>query len=534
MRNVVSMYMTGLVVLGLALSSLSCTDLNEDPITEIIEEDFNPTEAALASLMGEPYQQLRGWWMSWHGFLDSQEETADAFLTPTRPNGWDDDGIYIQLHKHTWHQNHPQATNGWGRAYDVINSANRLINQIESGELELPEELSTSSIAELRGLRAYAYYILLDFFGRVPIVTDFTDTSLPTQAERQEVYDFVVSELNEVIPELSAETGESTYGRVNQWAARGILARVYLNAEVYTGTPQWDEVIAVTNEIIDSGLFALEEDYRAPFARDNDKSVEMVWGLPYDAISGCCSNFHMKTLKPALRFVYNFEPTQPWGGSASNPQFIDTYDEDDGRLEDTWLMGPQFDDQGRGYDFTQHVPRIDAPPDQAGFHYGFPVWKYEIYSGMLGASDVDYPIVRYADVLLMKAEALLRTGDAGAAAQIVTDIRQRAFAETNPSKATLTGADLMEGSSYNYGWYNQDGVVDGENGGADIQYGRFLDELGWELAVEGHRRQQLIRFGVFTTKTWFNHTPNGDHVTVFPIPDEELSTNSNLTQNPGY
>jgi hypothetical protein len=73
-----------------------------------------------------------------------------------------------------------------------------------------------------------------------------------------------------------------------------------------------------------------------------------------------------------------------------------------------------------------------------------------------------------------------------------------------------------------------------ENGGADIQYGRFLDELGWEFAVEGHRRQHLIRFGVFTTKTWFNHTPQGDHVTVFPIPEGALDTNSNLTQNPGY
>jgi starch-binding outer membrane protein, SusD/RagB family len=72
------------------------------------------------------------------------------------------------------------------------------------------------------------------------------------------------------------------------------------------------------------------------------------------------------------------------------------------------------------------------------------------------------------------------------------------------------------------------------NGGADIQYGRFLDEIGWEFAAEGHRRQQLIRFGVFTTKTWMNHTPNGDYRTVFAIPQSRLNTNPKLTQNPGY
>ena len=230
--------------------------------------------------------------------------------------------------------------------------------------------------------------------------------------------------------------------------------------------------------------------------------------MPYDAINGCCSNFHMKTLKPELRFVFNMQ-AQPWGGSASNPQFIDTYDPDDTRLEDTWLMGPHFTPDGRyGYDFVEYVPRIDS----TAFNNGFPVWKYEIYAGETGASDVDYPIIRYAEVLMMRAEALLRTGQADAAAALVTQVRQRAFAATDPSKATVTGAQLIQGSSYDYGWDDTDGVVKTGpggapvvNGGADIPYGRFLDELGWEFAAEGHRRQDLIRFGGFTTKTWFNH-----------------------------
>lgn len=521
---------------GIALAAAGCTDLTETPYTEITEANFNPTAGDLAALMAPAYTPLRDVWMGWYGNLDFQEETADAFITPVRPNGWYDGGTYIRLHEHRWDSGQGQPGSLWDRAFSGINAANRVIYQIESGIIPVEEEVQTPLLAELTALRAYYYYLLLDAFGNVPIVTDFTSTEVPQQSNRQQVYDFVVSELTAAIPDLSEETGVATYGRMNRWAAVGLLARVYLNAEVYVGTAEYDEVITLTQQIIDSGLFALESDYRRPFARDNHASTELVWAVPYDAINAGGSSFHMKTLKPELRFVFNMQ-AQPWGGSASNPQFIETYDEDDTRLGDTWLMGPQFDAQGRGYEFVQHVPAIT----DSEFHHGYPVRKYEIYSGMTGSSDVDYPILRYAEVLMMQAEALLRTGDADAAAALVTQVRQRAFAETAPGKAAVTGAQLQQGSVYNYGWYDTDGVVKSAaggtpvtGGGADVQYGRFLDELGWEFAAEGHRRQHLIRFGVFTEKTWFNHTPNGDHRTLFAIPLGALETNSNLQQNPGY
>jgi hypothetical protein len=418
-----------------------------------------------------------------------------------------------------------------------------VIYQIESGVLPLEGDIRTGIIAELRAMRAYYYSLLLDNFGNVPVVTDFTSTEVPDQTPRAEVYDFVVSELLATIPDLSDVSTSEMYGRMNSWAARGILARVYLNAEVYTGTPRWNEVIAVTQEIIDSGRYQLDATYRGPFSRNNHTSPELIFAVPYDEVFGGGSNFHMKTLKPDLRFVFDMS-AGPWGGSASNPQWIDTYDPDDGRLGDTWLMGPQFDNQGRGYDFVQYVP---AMVDGAGgawkveFYHGFPVRKYEIYAGMTGSSDVDYPALRYADVLMMAAEASLRSGDAGRAAVLVTEVRQRNFTGAAAGKATVTGADLMQGSAYNYGWYDTDGVVKTgpggapvTNGGGDIQYGRMLDELGWEFAAEAHRRQQLIRFGVFTTKTWFNHEPNGDYRTIFAIPQPRLNTNDKLAQNPGY
>lgn len=526
-----------LALVTIAVGTVACTDLTEVPYEEITEANLTPTADDLAAMIAPVYTPQRGIWMSWYGMVDWQGETADILITPVRPNGWYDGGIYIQNHEHRWNSLSPGHGNGkWGQFYGGIIAANRVIHQIETDFIALEGGLRTSTLAELRAMRAFYYYLLLDNFGNVPIVTDYTDTELPEPSTRQEVYDFVVSELTEVIPDLSEESGEAMYGRMNRWAALGILGRVYLNAEVYTGTAQWSEVLAVTEQIINSGRFQLDDSYRDVFARDNNTSPEIIFAVPYDAALGCCSNFHMKTLKPDLRFVFGMA-TGPWGGSASNPQWIDTYDPDDGRLEDTWLMGPQFDDQGRGYDFVQHVPSIQSTQ----FNHGFPVFKYEIYEGMTGASDVDYPIVRYAEVLMMAAEAMLRTGNAGGAATLVSQVRARNFEGDAAAKATVTGAELMQGSRYNYGWYDDDGVVKSgpggtpvSDGGGDIQYGRFLDELGWEFAAEAHRRQQLIRFGVFTTKTWFNHTPNGDHRIIFPIPQQRLDTNAKLAQNPGY
>jgi hypothetical protein len=537
MRHTALARSAALLCLGMALAiTTACTDLTEVPYTEVTDQNFKPTDKDLGALIAPAYTALRPLWMGWYGNLDFQEETADAFLTPVRPNGWYDGGTYIRLHEHRWDANQGQPNSLWANCFGGINAANRVLYQLESGVLPVADNVKANISAELRALRAYYYSLLLDNFGNVPIVTDFAAKDLPAQSTRKQVYDFVVSELTAVIPTLSEQTGTTTYGRVTKWGALGVLARVYLNAEVYTGTPQYDKVIDLTKQIIDSKKYQLEASYRAPFARNNDKSIENIWAVPYDAINATESSFHMKTLKPDLRFVFNMQ-AQPWGGSASNPQFIDTYDPDDTRLGDTWLMGPQFDSQGRGYNFVKHVPSIT----ETQFNNGYPVWKYEIYAGQTGASDVDYPIIRYAEVLMMQAEALLRTSQADQAAVLVSQVRARAFAKTNPAKATVTGADLLKGSSYNYGWYDKDGVVKTaangtpvQNGGADIQYGRFLDELGWEFAAEGHRRQDLIRFGVFTTKTWFNHAPNGEFRRLFAIPSGAISTNSNLKQNIGY
>jgi hypothetical protein len=132
---------------------------------------------------------------------------------------------------------------------------------------------------------------------------------------------------------------------------------------------------------------------------------------------------------------------------------------------------------------------------------------------------------------MTKAEALLREGHPDDAAALVTKVRERDF-KSDPAKAVVTGAQLMEGSSYDYGLRNH--LESTDEGGADIKYGRMLDELGWEFCQEGRRRQDMIRFGVFTTKSWLSHSPNGSYRALLPIPTSALQTNPNLKQNPGY
>lgn len=520
------------LLVSTSLLLASCTDLTTAPSDEVTEANFEPTERDVANLVAPVYTELR-YWFNWQGYMDLQEEPADTYVTPVRPNGWYDGGTYVRMHKHTWTPEAYQHTNLWNTAFGGINNANRVLNQIETGTLPVEGQVKTDLVAELRGMRAFYYYLLLDNFGNVPIVTDFTREEPPPQASREEVYNFVVSEFQEVIPELSERADQSTYGRLNKWAAKTVLADTYLNAEVYIGESQYDKVINQTNDIIEAGRYQLEDNYLDNFTRNNQNSEENIFVVPYDEVNAQGNGWHMKYLKPVNQETHNLQ-AQPWGGSASQPQFIDTYDEDDERLEDTWMRGPQKNDQGETLiTYVKNIPGINT--EETGFGNGYPISKYEIYEGMTSNSDVDAVIYRYAHVLMMKAEALLRTGNASQAADLVTQVRERSFDDTNPSKAEVTGAELQQGSTYEYGiWDGQNQEVVERQGGEDIQYGRFLDELGWEFAVEAHRRQDLIRFGVFTTKKWFNHRPNGEHTKLFPIPQSELESNSKLEQNPGY
>jgi hypothetical protein len=518
--------------LGITIMLGSCTKLDEEVYDQVLETSFKPTEKDIPAIMGTAYTPLRTVMVGWQGNFDLQEEPADIIVTPERPNGWVDGGTYQRMHRHEWTPTEWQPRNSWNENYKGVNNANRILSQIEDGSIPVTTG-KEALVAELRAVRAFYYSMLLDNHGNVPLVVDFKDASLPKQSTRKQVYDFVEKELLETIPLLSEKADNSTYGRMNKWAARATLANVYLNAEVYTGTQQWEKCIEQCNEILTKGPYVLETNFKTNFLTNNNTSKELIFAVPFDEIFATQNSIHMKTLAtahgPALQML-----AQPWGGNCAVPQFIDTYDPDDTRLKDTWLQGPQYNTSNGQLVLT--YTKAVAGLESNGFFDGYRIGKYEIKVGARNGLSVDYPVFRLAGVKMMKAEALLRNGKADEAAVIVTEVRTRAFASTNPAKATVTGAQLQMGSSYKYGWQNRDGSIADLQGGADIPYGRMLDELGWEFAAEGQRRAQLIRFGVYSRKIWFNHRPKLDGKTriLFPIPQVEIDKNPNLKQNDDY
>jgi starch-binding outer membrane protein, SusD/RagB family len=531
------------IILVTLIILCGCTKLKDDSYNEIIAGQFDPTAQDLASLVGAAYVNWRFVLNAWNGYARIQEATSDEAVVPARPNGWVDGGIYRRLHEHKWTSDDDVTINTWSRTYAGITNCNRVIYQLESGSIPVSSG-KEETLAELKVLRASYYYVLCDVYGNVPIVTDFNvpDGFLPEQSTRKQVYDFIIKEIKDNIALLSDKNDRTSYGKFNQWAAYALLAKMYINAEVYTGTAAWDECIAACNAIINSGKgFILEPVQRSVFVTDNENSKEIIFALPFDetyVTDWNAFDIHMQTLQPASQATYNLKST-PWGGICAIPQFINTFDPDDARYRDNWIKGQQYSAAGEPLNctmgaytgkplaFINEVPGIDLSEEIHGFRLG----KFEFKQKANVQLSNDWPLFRYADVLLMKAESLLRNGDPGGAAALVTEVRRRNFTE-HPAKAIVTAADLVKGSVYDYGLRNHH--TETKEGGANVEFGRFLDELGWEFNQESRRRQDLIRFKVFTKKSWFSHTPNGDYRTLFPIPRIEMNKNGNLEQNTGY
>lgn len=524
-------------------ANTACTDLLDESYSQVVSEKYTPkTDADISYLVNAAYIPWRQTMLLWNGVVRSQELCADQDVIPARLGiGWVDGYIYKRWHQHQWTTEDDGVLQGWERTFEGINTCNRLLSQIDDGVIDITGDARTELVAELKVLRASYYYILCDLYGNVPLVTDFKDTNLPRQSTRLQVYDFIVGEITGNIDHLSETPRGYYYGRFNKWAAYTLLAKMYQNAEVYTGTARWDECAAACDRVISyaqsTGDYALEDDINAPFLTENENSREIIFGLPFDEVYVTDWNafdFHMYTLAPENQDTYQLK-ARPWGGVCAIPQFIESFDPEDQRLADWYITGQQFSQTGDSLfesttgvplNYPNVVPSIDESYPYQGYRWG----KFEYAIGITNRLSNDWPQFRYADVLLMKAEALMRSGKPGAGA-LVTEVRRRAF-KNNAAKATVTDDELMGGSCYDYG--RRDTYATTHEGGADIRYGRFLDELGWEFCQEGRRRQDLIRFGVFTTKSWLSHDKSDANKALYPIPNKIRLTNSNLEQNPGY
>jgi len=547
-----------------ATFSQSCTNLDEELYSEVTPENFFKTEEEFISALGAAYTQFGNWAAGDPQTL--QVMTTDELTAPTRGADWDDGGNWRRAHLHAWTKEDGVMSGAWNFGFNGVNTANRLIFQFQDlvNKGQVQQAAADAYIAELQTVRGFFYWQLVDEFGNVPLVTDFaTAEATPATKSRLEVYNWIVGDLEVAVPKLSKAVDGTTYARMNYYAGQALLAKLYLNAKVYSGTAQYGKVVTACDEIINSGKYSLESNFFKNFNIDNASSKEFIFAIPYDKVFFQGFNLVMQTLSYLNQQTYNLT-AQPWNGFCSLEEFYNSFENTDIRKGEpgtlagpslkrgTFLAGHQYssngkileddgvespnpirvppflgDPDGKIYNFGSigtGQPMINELGPQALRQAGARVGKWEFEMGGTPNMSNDYGVFRYADVLLMKAEALWRISNSAtdpAALALVNQIRTRA------GVAPLASLD---------------GPLSFDLAGGSVAGGELFNEMGRELAFEKGRRQSMIRWGVYTqvNKWALPYNNVGDVIVtdpktnLFPIHKDKIAANPNLTQNPGY
>ncbi|WP_210465163.1 RagB/SusD family nutrient uptake outer membrane protein [Rufibacter roseolus] len=487
------------LLVAASVTYVGCTDLEEGTYGTQVADEFYATDAGINAALASIYNEVRGDWNGKgiagadRGWYDLNETSTDEMVVPTRSDGgWNDNGIWRAMYQHTWTGSQEFIGNTWNWLYRSVFKANLAIELLENANAD------QSRIAEARVLRAYFYYMLMDGWGNIPFYTqnNVTVDQIP-QTPRAEVFNFIVKEIQDNVEFLPTTKGGQFYGRFNKWAAYALLAKVYLNAEVYTGTPRWTEAIAASDKIINEGGFTLTPNLytnagASPVFGDRLDDQEVILAVYVDALSAPRNIIGIRTLQgPHGNALFGFST---WNGATVHQDFLNKYSNDDLRKKQ-WLVGPQ----PGGVTYTSTLSSLTSAGLSEGARNAkfLPVPPFEPGN----SSSNDFPVFRYADVLLTKAEALLRSGGSEATArELVDQVRNRAGLPDLAGTLTLN---------------------------------EVYDERGRELAWEGHRRQDMIRFGTFTAPRAFK-AQSTDTYKLFPIPAEAIANNRTLVQNPGY
>ncbi|HOZ13849.1 MAG TPA: RagB/SusD family nutrient uptake outer membrane protein [Tenuifilaceae bacterium] len=485
--------------IGLLLAITACTDLN-DELTDKIPFDKFPENEEQAALMIVPvYKPMQdfldngGWWFC-------QELSSDEMVCPTRHTDWDDGGKWRVLYQHTWDNKTEAITAMWSRFYKGIVEANRLI---EIFEPNIAEPAVATNVAKLKILRAYYYYLLIDNYGSVPYVTSFSNADpQPSKTDRAIIYQSIVNELNESIPHLTSSSSKTA---VSKGMAFSLLAKLYLNAQVYANVARWDSAEMACDSVMALG-YSLESDPLAPFVTNNSASPENIFVIPYDEDTYKGFNLHMRTLHYNSNLTYDM-PVGPWNGFAVTEQHYNTYTSLDKRKAGYFMVGQQYTSAnqpisdavaGSPLTFSPTIPALvmDATYTLQQIRMsGARIKKFEIKKGAKDNLSNDFPIFRYADILLMKAEAQLRQSKA----------------------VNVTDLDVIRTRAGLAAW----------NGSVTLD--EILVERGRELFWEAHRRQDLIRFGKFN-QAWWEKTASDVSRQTFPIPQWVIDSNPNLAK----
>lgn len=508
----------GLLLLAPVLLSLpGCTNLDENPSSSITPGNFYRNEAEVLGALAGVYQVLRN--TTW-GYYNVSEISTDEMIVPTRGQDWYDNGVWLELHRQAWSPTSPLGLgdiNGiWVDAYTGIARANALLDALQ--KVTVPNQ--TVIQAEIRGLRAFYYYQLMDMFGGVPIVDSIT-IKPRARASRDSVFKFIESELTAARADLPSSWSTEDNGRFTKGAADAILANMYLNAAVFTkddgvnatsynscstvqigGKSACQLAVDAADRILNSGTYSLADSFPKPFRADNYLSAENIFVVKFTSQDGLGLNFVMRALH------YNQFTPSPWNGFATLAETYNAFDSLDQRRKATFLAGPQInletgqpatDRTGKPLVFTPDIK--DAT--QATEGEGARPYKWPADPKHVGPDNGnDFAYFRLGEIYLIKAEALNElTAGSGQALTLLNALRARVF---NPPKPL--------------------GAVDRNV---------ILKERLFELAVEGKRRQDLIRYGQYT-KAWGFKDAGATFRILMPIPQTQMDANPLLTQNAGY
>ncbi len=512
-------YKNILILFTALFAMTSCFNLDEDVLDTVPYDDFGKTEAEVNAIVGPVYQTLCRY-AGQHNFMVLHDGAGDMLLIPSKRGGdWWDGGQYREIHMHEWVVTNNSIWGGWNRCSAAISTAN-LVLYILSDNQVISDDLKKRLEAEVRGVRAFWLYIMMDNWGNIPLVTDYTKTELPTNTPRAEVFNFIISELNEIKEFLRDEVTSSSYGKFTRGAAYTLLAKMYLNAEAWgVGTAKWAEAEAALNEVLKLD-YVIEDTWKTNFIAKNEVSREAILSACFstNAISGYRLTYYdWLHYKDNLALGY-----KPSGNNcfAAQPDYVRLFDEADQRLHGSFLLGQQYDLEtgemlitahDRPLNHTIDVPIIpgterdgtvwgDVEQEVGGRNYK---WEYE--KTIVNAMENDWHIFRLADVYLMKAEVLVRQNkDNAEATRLVNVIRQRGFGNSDHNYTTV-GLD-------------------------EIALERKL-EFAWEQMS----RQDMIRFGTYQNARYLKPDTHGkDHLNIFLIPQQAWRSNNNLKQNPGY
>lgn len=519
-----NIFLSFLAGASLLTSLPACTDLDEEVYDKLPAEAFGESEVELNALVGVAYKTLKLYFADGN-YLKLDEGTGTSTITPTRKGGdWYDSGKYMQLYMHTWTSQNEIIKSAWANASTAIGTCNANIDVVQNSTV-FDEAKKNQLVAEMRGVRAFWIYKMMDEWGNIPLVVDYNDKELPSCQPRQTVYDWLLKEVKEIVNLLPDREGN--YAKFTKGAAYTLLAKLYLNADAWGVTCADGNIYTLTAECCDKVIamgYVLEPNWQDNFTTSNESSREAILSAPYSNTDTSYDNrlqLHYHTLHYLDNQVFGAS-FSAWNGVCAQPDYARLFTEDDPRFDWTYLSGQQYSIStgeklvtAHGFDLDHTIDvtilpgteRDGTPWGDVNQHDGVRCQKWPYTADLQNAMANDFHIFRLADVYLMKAEALLRSGGSvGEATNLVNAIRERAFGD----------------SSHNYAAVGLDEVL----------LERRL-ELAWEL----HNRQDDIRFGVYEQGMWSASgcpRATGSHLLIFPISQDAWQSNPNLTQNPGY